>query len=56
MYTGLDVLVIALITIFVTAIVTLIMFSCLIASKIEKLEARAYWRGFSDGEKVGRCV
>ena len=56
MYTGLDVLVIVVFTMFVTVIVTLVLFSCIIANGIEEREIRAYWRGFSDGEKVGRYV
>ena len=56
MYTGLDVLIIVLFTVFATVIVTLVLFSCLIANGIEEREWIAYCRGLADGEKVGKYV
>lgn len=54
MYTGLDVLIIVIFTVMATALVTFVLFACLIANGMEERETKAYWRGFSDGEKVGR--
>ena len=54
MYTGLEVLVIVLFAMFVAAIATILMFSCLVTNAIQDRETRAYLKGFSDGEKASK--
>lgn len=53
MYTGLDVLIIVLATIFFTAIFTLVVVSCAIANGTEKDKEEAYRHGYADGKKAG---
>ena len=51
MYTGTDVLVIVLMTIFFTAIITVVCFSCAIINGTEKEKERAYKQGIEEGKR-----
>ena len=53
MFTGTDVLIIVLMTIFFTAIVTAVVFSCAIINGTEKEKERAYKIGYEKG--VSSC-
>lgn len=54
MYTGLDVLLIVIFTVFATVFLTLIGFACVIANSTEEKESKAYWQGYTDGMKAGK--
>lgn len=54
MYTGLDVFFIVLFTIFVTSIITVVLYSCLVVSGLESRDSESYMEGFIAGANDAR--
>lgn len=50
MYTGLDVFIIVIITVFFTTIIDLVLFSCLVANSQERRDYVSYMEGFLAGQ------